>query len=69
MADDLSKSIEQANKLLAAANSGKGTVGKLVYDPALYENLDDSAKRLQLMIDEARLLIEKWKKEGLPIQF
>ncbi|MEM6553650.1 MAG: MlaD family protein [Planctomycetota bacterium] len=68
LADDLSLSIKEANELLAAANRKEGTLGKLVQDPSLYENLDDATVRLQQLIDEARLLIEKWKKEGLPIQ-
>ncbi|MEM6394194.1 MAG: MlaD family protein [Planctomycetota bacterium] len=68
LADDLSVSIQQANELLAAANRKEGTLGKLVQDPSLYENLDDATLQLQKLIDEARLLLEKWKKEGLPIQ-
>ncbi len=69
VADDLSKVTASANQLLATAQAGEGTVGKMLSDPALYNNLNDSAQRLQKALDEARLLIEKWKSEGLPVQF
>lgn len=69
LADRLSVAADSADKLLAAAREGDGTLGRLVHDPALYQNLDDAVKRMQLTLDEARLLIQKWKAEGVPVQF
>ncbi len=69
VADELAVAVAQVNRLTTAANARKGTVGKLVHDPALYDNLNDTAERMQAVLDEAQLLIEKWKAEGLPVQF
>ncbi len=69
VADDLSKAIGSMQKLLDQTHEGKGTIGKLLNDPALYNNLNDAAQRVGGVLDELKLLIEKWKAEGLPVQF
>lgn len=69
VADDLSKTLTQAETLLKQAQAGNGTAAQLLRDPALYNNLNDSAKNLSDTLKEMQLLIEKWKAEGLPIQF
>ncbi len=69
VADDLGKTLENVNGLLAEARGGRGTLGKLVQDPALYDSLTDAAHRLNDAITEAKLLIQKWKSEGLPVHF
>ncbi|MCG8510359.1 MAG: hypothetical protein MI741_14120, partial [Rhodospirillales bacterium] len=69
LADDLSEAVVSMQNLVNQMSEGEGTVGKLVKDPKLYDNLNDAAERLNTALDEIRLLVEKWKKEGLPIQF
>jgi phospholipid/cholesterol/gamma-HCH transport system substrate-binding protein len=69
VADQLSVTLDQMNSLIDAARRGKGTTGKLINDPALYDNMNDAAKRLGDALDEIKLLIEKWKAEGVPVQF
>ena len=69
VADDLSGVVETMRLVLDKAQSGQGTIGKLFHDPALYNNLNDSAQRLEKTLDEIRLLVQKWKAEGLPVQF
>jgi len=69
LADDLSASVMEAQALLNEVREGEGTLGQMVANPSLYKNLDDTVIRMQKTLDEARLLVEKWKKEGLPIQF
>jgi phospholipid/cholesterol/gamma-HCH transport system substrate-binding protein len=69
VADDLTETLQTLNAALADARSGEGTVGKLIQDPALYDSLTDAAQRLSAAIKQATLLMEKWKAEGLPIQF
>lgn len=68
LADDAAKVVSVIDQLVAKANRKDSTVGLLLSDPKLYRNLSDTAERMKLMTDEARLLIEKWKAEGLPIQ-
>lgn len=69
LADEVSVAIEQVNTLLTVANKREGTVGKLFNDPALYDNLDDAAVRIGQVADELKLIIEKFKAEGVPINF
>lgn len=44
--------IANLNTLLAQINSGKGTVGKLVKDEALYNNLQNASQNLNLLLDD-----------------
>ncbi len=67
LADDASQTMSAIDALVAQASAEDSTLGLLLNDPSLYENLDDTAERLQLLVDEARLLIAKWKAEGLPL--
>jgi len=69
VADDLAGVVETMRVVLDKAQSGQGTIGKLFHDPALYDNLNDSAQRLKKTLDEMQLLVQKWKAEGLPLQF
>lgn len=69
VADDLSATVQAMKKLTDKTIEGGGTLGKMFNDPALYENLNDASERLKSAIDDVRLLVEKWKAEGLPVQF
>lgn len=69
LADDLSQSIKSMQSVLEKADKGDGTIGKLVNDPALYNNINDAADRANAALKELKLLVEKWKAEGVPIQF
>lgn len=68
VADDLSAAMEEMRRTVELARTGDGTVGKLLNDPALYDHLDDAAERLNRLLDQANHLLEKLKKEGLPVQ-
>jgi len=47
---ELNQSSEQLNILLTGLNEGKGSMGKLMQDPSLYNNLDSLALNLQRLI-------------------
>lgn len=68
LADDVSKEVTRAGKLIEEVRSGEGTAGKLVKDPALYNNLNDAVTRANSVMVELKLMIEKFSKEGVPIQ-
>lgn len=68
-ADELSSALNSAKKLLDTARAGEGTTGKLINDPSLYNNLNDSVKRIEAAMADIQLLVRKWKDEGVPIQF
>ena len=69
VADDLTSVIGAVHAVVEQARSGQGTAGKFLYDPSLYDNLNDTVGRFQASLDEFRLLIQKWKAEGLPVHF
>ena len=69
VADDMSASIASMRAAIDQARQGQGTVGKMLNDPALFNNLNDASARLNKALDEFKLLLEKWKAEGLPVQF
>jgi len=69
VADDLSGVMESMQQVVMRANRDEGTLGKLLQDPALYDNLTDAVQRMTQAVDEVVLLVKKWKAEGLPVQF
>nr|WP_294935835.1 MlaD family protein [uncultured Flavobacterium sp.] len=54
-AKDLEKTLASVNKMLADMESGKGTLGKLMKDDAMYNNLTKASKEIELLIQDLRL--------------
>jgi len=52
---NLQKTLEKVDKIMANLNDGKGTMGKLVNDEALYNNLEKTSKELELLLEDVRL--------------
>jgi len=67
--DQLSQSLQQIDELLRQAREGQGTVGRLMSNPDLYNNLNDAAQRLTSVLRQAQLLLEKVRQEGLDVKF
>ncbi|MFY9909995.1 MAG: MlaD family protein [Candidatus Sulfotelmatobacter sp.] len=44
--------LKRADRILAFAESGKGSLGKMIYDPALYDRLNQTVKEFQGIVDE-----------------
>lgn len=61
--------LDDTRAITSAINEGKGSAGMLVHNPDLYRSLNDAAIRLEHVLVEAQLLIEKYRTEGIPIQF
>jgi phospholipid/cholesterol/gamma-HCH transport system substrate-binding protein len=53
--DESQKSIQKLNNILTDINSGNGSLGKLIKDPSLYQNLSKSTKNLDLLLQDLRL--------------
>jgi len=66
---EMSKVLVEAQEAMAKVNTGEGTMGKTLNDPALYDNLNDAAVRMGTALDDLSLLLDKWKAEGVPISF
>jgi phospholipid/cholesterol/gamma-HCH transport system substrate-binding protein len=75
----LSKSIEDLNKtlgsmqsLLASIESGEGTIGKLLKDDALYNNLEGASKEMELLLLDIKLHPARYRrilsKKEIPYQ-
>jgi phospholipid/cholesterol/gamma-HCH transport system substrate-binding protein len=43
--------LKRADRILAFAESGKGSLGKLIYDPKLYDQLSQTVKEFQGVVD------------------
>lgn len=52
---DLEKTLEGVNKIVADLEQGKGTMGKLLKDDALYNNFNKTSKELELLLQDLRL--------------
>lgn len=68
-AEQMGSVLTEMQFLLMQVNNGQGTMGQLVQNPDLFNSLNDAARRLEKVLLEAQLLIEKYRKEGIPIQF
>ena len=66
--DRAASALDEINRLVNAARTGDGTVGRLVNDPALYESLADAAKRLDDALVKLNLLIDKVRAEGIGVE-
>lgn len=53
--ENLEKTLVNVNKLMADMESGKGTMGKLMKDEAMYNNLSKASKELELLLQDLRL--------------
>ncbi|MEM7228878.1 MAG: MlaD family protein [Planctomycetota bacterium] len=67
VSDDLSATLEEVRRVTRIAADGDGTVGRLLREPDLYNALEDAAIRLERMMVEVQLLVEKLKAEGVRI--
>jgi hypothetical protein len=61
--------LAQARTVMRSIADGQGTLGQLATNPDLYKSLNDAAMQLEEALRDARLLIEKFRVEGVPIQF
>ncbi|WP_426430526.1 MlaD family protein [Winogradskyella sp. HB-48] len=53
--EELTKTIGSMQSLLANIDNGQGTIGKLLKDDSLYDNLDAASKELQLLLLDIKL--------------
>ncbi|MFI4854269.1 MAG: MlaD family protein [Phycisphaerales bacterium JB065] len=63
----LNAALRNLQDLTEQVNTGQGTLGMLLTNPDLYRSVNDAAVRLEKVLREAQLLIEKYRKEGIPI--
>ena len=44
--------LKRADRILAFAESGKGSIGKLIYDPKLYDQLSETVTEFKAVVDD-----------------
>ena len=66
---ELSTTLHTVQEIAGKVNQGEGTAGQLLNNPDLYRNLTDAAAKLEAALNEAQLLIQKYRAEGIPIRF
>ena len=54
-AKDLQVTLKRVDDIMVGLNSGKGTAGKMLKDDALYNNLSQTSKELELLLQDVRL--------------
>jgi len=64
----MGKVLDQFQQIAAKINTGRGTAGQLVNDPALYDQLTDTARELNLVAKSMKRLIDQWEQEGLSLK-
>lgn len=52
---NLQKTLEKVDKIMVNLQAGKGTMGKLINDDVLYNNLEKTSKELELLLEDVRL--------------
>lgn len=52
---NLEKTLASVDKIMAGMQSGKGTMGKLMNDEAMYNNFTKASKELELLLQDLRL--------------
>lgn len=52
---NLGETLAKVDKIMDNVQSGKGTLGKMMTDEALYNNLDKTSKELELLLQDLRL--------------
>lgn len=60
---------DQIESILAQVNEGEGTLGRLVKDPQLYDDLREASQRLAITLRELQSLVARVKEEGLELKF
>jgi len=67
-AEKVSAMFTDVKKTTARLEAGEGTLGKLVNDPKLYNNLLEATQEMALLLEDFRRLVEQWKKRGVEIK-
>lgn len=63
------RTLTEMRTLAQNANQGRGTLGLLLHDDALYRRMLTISDEMDKTLVELRLMIEKFRDEGVPIQF
>ena len=66
--DEMAVDLKKLGVIFQNASEGKGTMGRLLNDPRLYETLTDTSERLGKAVDEFKKLTAQWQEEGVKME-
>ncbi|MDY6913790.1 MAG: MlaD family protein [Planctomycetota bacterium] len=67
-AEKISTLVTTLNQTAKKIAAGKGTAGRLINDPELYNNLVEVSKQMTKLLKEFRRLIEAWEESGVELK-
>lgn len=67
VSEELGETLIELRRTLNKINSGEGTVGKLVNDETLYNNLVDSSEELKLALEKMKKTFDKTSEKGIKV--
>ncbi len=67
-ADRLGKVLTIFHRSAAKLESSRGTAGKLLNDPRLYNTLVDATAQLKVTLDKLEVLLAEWRKKGIKLK-
>lgn len=65
--EQMGEALIELQRVLYKINSGEGTVGKLIYDDRLYENLLNSSEELEASLTKMKKTFDETSKKGLKL--
>lgn len=66
-AEEASKLIATVNRVAEQFETQKGSAGKFINDPELYNNLVTATKQLTILLEQIQNLAKKWKEQGIKL--
>jgi phospholipid/cholesterol/gamma-HCH transport system substrate-binding protein len=60
--DNLGKTLEKMQGILASIDNSEGTIGKLLNDDALYNNLEGASKEMEMLLLDIKLHPERYRR-------
>jgi phospholipid/cholesterol/gamma-HCH transport system substrate-binding protein len=67
-AEDISTLLKSISVMVEKINHGNGTAGKLLNDPALYNNLVQVGEQMNELVKDFRRLARQWKEKGVDLR-
>ncbi|NBX24890.1 MAG: MCE family protein [Planctomycetes bacterium] len=61
--------LDGLNQAIAKASTGQGTMGRLMNDPKLYNDLSESAQRLSQTLRDLQAMVQRIREEGVELRF
>ncbi len=65
---EMSKTLSELRIILQKINSGQGSAARFLNDGKLYENLLENTNRLNLLLEDARKLVEEYRAKGIKVK-